>query len=558
MRGLVAPNEPASKGTPNRGHEALCLILKRDWRGASEGCYTGLMRTRRWFTFLSLSVWASLAVAQPEPGGADLSTPKRALRTFIVAAREGDYGRAARVLDLSGVPIDERAAEGPTLARELKSVLDQELWIDFSRVPDDPESDRVTVGTIGVDGRHVPVELVGSGAVWHIGRRTVDAIPALYAAHGPSWIESMLPRWLSKRVWEMALWQWLGLLGALILAYASGALIAAFAMRLGGRFATRTETRWDDRLLALLRGPTRFLVAILLGWVLIRGLHLAAPAQEAVDKILLIGLIGALAWYANRLVRLVADRVEEHGRERAERAELDDIALRGLRTQVAVLRRVASIVVGVVAVSMMLVQFDVVRTVGMSLLASAGIAGVVLGLAAQRSIATLLAGLQLSVTQPIRIGDTVIVEGEWGTIEEINLTYVVVNVWDQRRLVVPMSRFLEQPFQNWTKVSPELLGTIFLYADYRLPMDAVRAELDRILDGNPKWDGRVKSVLVTDATDRSIQVRALISAANASDQWDLRCEVREKLIAFLRELEGGRYLPRTRVEPEPSAELGAA
>ena len=216
MGGLLAPNEPASKGTPIRRHEALCLILKRDWRGASEGCYTGPMRTRRWFTFLSLSVWASLAVAQPEPGGADLSTPKHALRTFILAAREGDYGRAARVLDLSGVPTDERAAEGPTLARELKSVLDQELWIDFSRVPDDPESDRVTVGTIGVDGRHVPVELVGSGGVWHIGRRTVDAIPALYAAHGPSWIESMLPRWLSKRVWEMALWQWLGLLGTLI------------------------------------------------------------------------------------------------------------------------------------------------------------------------------------------------------------------------------------------------------------------------------------------------------------------------------------------------------
>jgi len=213
-----------------------------------------------------------------------------------------------------------------------------------------------------------------------------------------------------------------------------------------------------------------------------------------------------------------------------------------------VLRRVVSITIGVVAVAMMLVQFEVVRTVGMSLLASAGIAGVVLGLAAQRTIATLLAGLQLSITQPIRIGDTVIVEGEWGTIEEINLTYVVVKVWDQRRLIVPMSRFLEQPFQNWTKVSPELLGTVFFHADYRVPIEALREELDRIVEDHPKFDGRAKSVLITDATDRTVQVRAMISAKDASDQWDLRCEVRERMIRFLQTYEGGRYLPRLRLE----------
>lgn len=370
-------------------------------------------------------------------------------------------------------------------------------------------------------------------------------------------IGARLPDVLSRvRFWEMELWQWLGLVVALGLAYLAGVVIAGIVLRAGGRVAEHTVTTWDDQLVLLLRGPMRFLVAICVGWMLIEALRLAAPAQELVNKTLTIALIGALAWCATRTVRVVAARVEAHGAERAERAELDELALRGLRTQVVVLRRVASIVVGVIAVSLMLVQFEVVRTVGMSLLASAGVAGIVLGLAAQRSIATLLAGLQLSITQPIRIGDTVIVEGEWGTIEEINLTYVVVKVWDQRRLVVPMNRFLEQPFQNWTKVSPELLGTVYLYADYGLPVDALREELDRILEGNPKWDGRVKGVVVTDATERTIQVRALVSAANAGAQWDLRCEVREKLIAFLRKYEGGRYLPRTRVEP--GAELAAA
>jgi hypothetical protein len=204
-----------------------------------------------------------------------------------------------------------------------------------------------------------------------------------------------------------------------------------------------------------------------------------------------------------------------------------------------------------------MLQFDEVRTVGLSLLASAGVAGVVLGLAAQRPVGALLAGIQLSITQPVRIGDTVIVENEWGIIEEINLTYVVVRIWDQRRLIVPMTRFLEQPFQNWTKVSPELLGSIFVYTDHRVPLDAMRAELDRAVKGHPCWDGRVCELVVTDVKERVLEIRSLISAANADDAWKLRCHVREKLVVWLANLDGGRYLPRTRVDGELNKEAAA-
>lgn len=512
-------------------------------------------------TLVSLAtfVCAFPARAQVEPEHVfDRSTPRRAVRSFILEARAGDYEQAARVLDLAAVPAAEQATRGPRLARMLKNVLDQELWVDFELIPDEPEADPVTIGTIRAGERVIPIGLTRTGEVWRFSAATVESIPALYDAHGPAWIESLLPNVLSRvRVWEMEIWQWLGLVIAMLLAYFGAVLITGLVMRVGGRVVARTETKWDDRLLELVRGPTRMLGTVLLGWALVEWLHLATPAQDLIDKLLSIFLIGAIAWYAVRAVRFGADRVEALGTERAERAELDELALRGLRTQVAVLRRVLSIVVGILAVSLMLVQFDVVRTVGMSLLASAGIAGVVLGLAAQRSIATLLAGLQLSITQPIRIGDTVIVESEWGTIEEINLTYVVVKIWDQRRLVVPMSRFLEQPFQNWTRASRELLGTVFFHADYRLPIDAVRAELDRLLEGHPKWDGRVKGVVVTDTTERTIQVRALVSAANASDAWELRCHVREALVAFLRTYEDGRYLPRVRLESETGATQGA-
>jgi small-conductance mechanosensitive channel len=183
--------------------------------------------------------------------------------------------------------------------------------------------------------------------------------------------------------------------------------------------------------------------------------------------------------------------------------------------------------------AIMLMQFEVVRNVGVSLLASAGVAGIVLGLAAQRTLGSLFAGIQLSITQPIRMGDEIFIENESGTIEEITLTYVVVKIWDERRLIVPMSRFLEQPFQNWTKVSSELHGTVMLQADWKTPIDELRAEVARLLKGNPLWDGRSEAVHVTDAKAGTIEVRVLVSAANATKLFELRAQLRERLVAWL-------------------------
>jgi small-conductance mechanosensitive channel len=488
-------------------------------------------------------------------------TPRAAVQTFLVAAREGRLEDAAAVLDLREIRRAQRAERGPILARRLKAVLDRRLWIELEEVSAEPDGLRERLGSIEGRTGEVPIVLVrvrrDGDAVWVFSRSTVAAIPGLYAMHGPSWIEAALPAGAHVRLWEMELWQWLGLVLVFLVAGVGGALLARLTLHLGGRVAQRTESAWDDDLTESLRGPARFVVAVLLATLLLPALALAAPAEEAVNSVLSTAFLAAAAWSAVRAIGFVARRVEENAKRRVERGEMTDLALRGLRTQVVVLRRIASIVVGVVAVALILVQFEVVRTVGVSLLASAGIAGVVLGLAAQRSIATLLAGLQLSITQPLRMGDTVIVEGEWGQIEEIHLTYVVVKIWDERRLVVPMNRFLEQSFQNWTKVSPQLLGTVFVHADYTLPVDLLREELDRILEGNPKWDGRAKGVVVTDAKAQTLEVRALVSTRDASDGWDLRCEVRERLVAFLREHEGGRYLPRVRVEGEEEAAGGA-
>ncbi len=195
--------------------------------------------------------------------------------------------------------------------------------------------------------------------------------------------------------------------------------------------------------------------------------------------------------------------------------------------------------------------FEKIRQLGVSIMASAGVIGIIAGFAAQKSIATLFAGIQIAITQPIRLDDVVIVENEWGWIEEITLTYVVVRIWDLRRLVLPITYFIERPFQNWTRVSADILGTVFLYMDYTVPVRVIREELQKIVKGSDLWDGKVCGVQVTDATQQTVEVRALVSAVDSSKAWDLRCLVREKLLEFLQ----NKYpdsLPKTRVELEKS------
>ena len=213
--------------------------------------------------------------------------------------------------------------------------------------------------------------------------------------------------------------------------------------------------------------------------------------------------------------------------------EKDNLRARKVRTQLNVLKRIVIIVVCILALGMTLITFEKVRQLGTTILASAGIIGIVVGMAAQRTIGTFIAGLQIAFTQPIRIDDVVIVENEWGRIEEITLTYVVVKIWDLRRLVVPITYFIEKPFQNWTRRTADLLGTVYIYVDYTVPVEAVRAELQKILRDSELWDSKVCVLQVTNTSEQAIELRALMSAQDASTAWSLRCHVREKLVEFI-------------------------
>jgi small-conductance mechanosensitive channel len=225
----------------------------------------------------------------------------------------------------------------------------------------------------------------------------------------------------------------------------------------------------------------------------------------------------------------------------------DNLEARKVYTQVQVISKTLYFLIGLFTVASMLMLFEEVRRFGTSILASAGVVGIIIGFAAQRTIANLFAGFQLAMTQPIRLDDVVIVEGEWGRVEEITLTYVVIKIWDQRRLVVPLSHFIEKPFQNWTRVSADIMGTVFVYADYTLPVGEIRKEVQRLVESHPNWDRKFWNLQVTDATERAMQIRVLVTASDSGKAWNMRCDIREQLIAFLQS-EHPQSLPKLRAE----------
>ncbi len=292
-----------------------------------------------------------------------------------------------------------------------------------------------------------------------------------------------------------------------------------------------------------IKGPLRLGLPLLAVVVVLPFATLPEHLLNLLRHLVSILMIFTIAWIVVRSASVLEDYLFDKYRIDAE----DNLKARKIHTQMLYLKRVFAIVVGVIALALILMNFEKVRQLGTTILASAGIVGIVLGFASQRSIALLFAGFQVALTQPVRIDDVVIVENEWGRIEEITLTYVVVRIWDKRRLMVPISYFIEKPFQNWTRVSADLLGTVYLYCDYSVPVRAVREELQRILEQSDDWDGQVSGVQVTDTTEQTMAVRALMSASDASRLWNLRCEVREKLIDYIQR-EFPESLPRFRAE----------
>ncbi len=330
------------------------------------------------------------------------------------------------------------------------------------------------------------------------------------------------------------------------IALASGLIGHYFLYHLLLAVTTRTESSVDNLIVRRCYRPAQWIL-IVLGVRIALQVPFFAPDQkkspELLPHVLSLLLIGAVSWLLIKVLYLLEDYILE----RFDVTARDNLRARKIHTQFRVIKQIAILAIGIIAFATMLMTFERVRQLGTTILASAGVIGIVVGMAAQRTIATVIAGLQIAVTQPIRVDDVVIVEGEWGRIEEITLTYVVVRIWDLRRLIVPITYFIETPFQNWTRISADILGTVYVYVDHTIPVEDIRKELQNILEQSEHWDKKVCVLQVTNTSERAVELRALMSASDASLAWTLRCEVREKLVAFLQK-QYPQSLPRIRAE----------
>lgn len=300
------------------------------------------------------------------------------------------------------------------------------------------------------------------------------------------------------------------------------------------------------------RAPMGWLVPVLVLAVVLHSRAEAAsiPGIGALRHVLVIVLIALGTWLGVRCVQAM----EAFFTRNFPVDVADNLQARRVLTQARVLGRTATVLLVLVGLAAALMTLPQVRQIGASLLASAGLAGLAVGLAAKPVLSNLIAGLQIALTQPIRLDDVVIIEGEWGRIEEITGTYVVVKIWDERRLVVPLNWFMENPFQNWTRSSADIIGTVFLWVDYRIPLAPLREELTRLCEEAPEWDRRVCLLQVTDTNEHAMQLRALVSSSDSGRNWDLRCHVREGLLAFV-QANHPDALPRWRGElSRPSAD----
>ena len=336
-----------------------------------------------------------------------------------------------------------------------------------------------------------------------------------------------------------------------------GALLGLAAMRIVlsilKRRAKRAEHLTSASLHRNLSKPLSVL-GVLLGILIALGVveDTTIVAYLYTERIVEILIYGVGAWVSIQAVEVIGDVVLSRY---SYSDQVDNYQQRKVYTQMLYIKRVVMVIAVVIAFALVLFQFEGVRELGAGLLASAGVAGIAIGFAAQKSLANLLAGFQIAFTQPIRIDDQVVVNGEFGRVEEITLTYVVIKIWDERRLIVPLNHFIDNSFQNWSRHSTELLGAVMLYLDYGVDLSDLRSQLQQILDGHELWDKRVGKLQVTDTSEHTMTVRVLVSASNPGDTFSLRCDVREQLLEYLR-LHQPEALPQRRLQlPDEGMEM---
>lgn len=339
--------------------------------------------------------------------------------------------------------------------------------------------------------------------------------------------------------------EWLNLVLTSLFILIVGAILAIALFRVIKAIVRKLKHPVFIKLAAIIQYPFKALIVLIAINFVRLYLQTVFPDDNNLGQIMYMIFLAVFAWLAISVVNAIQAGIGA----KYDVDVVDNLKARKIHTQLKVFKNIVIFLILFFTISVALLSFSAIRQLGVSLLASAGVAGIILGFAAQKSISMLLAGFQLAITQPIRLDDVVIVEGEWGRIEEITLTYVVVAIWDKRRMVLPVTYFIDQPFENWTRQSSDILGTVFLYVDYSFPVNKLREYMTEALNKNPHWDGNVNVLQVTDSSERTMELRALASAKDSGIAWDLRVQLREDLITFIQK-NYPESLPKNRVAME--------
>jgi len=502
----------------------------------------------------------------------NLQTPQATLEHFVAHARNEKYEEAAYALNFNLFPSNLSKKDAGILAEKLYFVLNQRVKINWSDLSDRPDGQidistttnqavagkprrSIVFGEIDLNNKDIVLRLQrvkfkDYGAFWLISANTVENIEPLYEFYGPRKLDRMMPHWARIKILGMPIWKPVGTLVLILLSYFLGkCLIYAFR-----KLFLKSDKMWVNNISNRLSKPAGITFGILIFYILLNELiSFTGSFATTLYAILLIIVIGSITWLIMRLIDFLMVHVAEN--KIGDTNPEENSEARMMLTYISVARRIVTFVVIIVGASIILSQFRSLEKLGISLLASAGVATVILGIAAQSTLGNIIAGIQIAITRPARIGDTIIIEDDWGYVEDIRFTYMVVRTWDLRRLIVPLKFIISNTFENWSMTSAHQIRPINLYADYRIDVEKVRKKFKELLEQEESWDKDHPPVVqVVDVTEKAIQIRALCSSKDASHTWDLHCVLREKLVKFISELEDGMHLSKSRVVIKKSPE----
>ncbi|MAG85899.1 MAG: mechanosensitive ion channel protein [Flavobacteriaceae bacterium] len=504
------------------------------------------------------------------PNKFNLQTPQATLEHFVISCRNKNFKEAAYALNFNLFPDNITEEEAINVAQKLYFVMDQRVAINWDGLSDRPDGQvdirtttnqavagkprrSVVFGETQIENRDIifrlqRVKYQDYGAFWLISANTVENTEELYQVYGPTFLDRYMPTWSQAKIGTVPLWKPVLTFLLLIVSYILGKVVILLIRRIAQSFDRPIIMALSKKLGV----PAALATGVLFFYISLNELISYSGAYSStIYAILLAIVIASGTWFFMRILDFAMRYVAEHkiGDVTSENSHES----RQLFTYLSVARRILTFTVVIIGTSIILSQFRSMEKLGVSMLASAGLATIILGIAAQSTLGNIIAGVQIALTKPARIGDTVLIEGRWGYVEDIRFTYMIVRTWDLRRLIVPLKTVISDTFENLSITSPHSLNEIELYVDYRVDVDKLRAKFKELLEASEDWDEEHPPIIqVTEMTEKSLKVRAICSASTAVIAWDLHCRLREQMVAYIKELEEGIYFTRSRVELKES------